>query len=543
MSVARRRQQKIRQKLGSNGNPKLSTLVDTFDSQLDAARWSVIDTVGWQNGAAAITATAGYSTMGSRTTFDTRDSLLSAQVTAAGGGGTNYQADMRVRVDSANYATMRVSNNALRILMSDGGIETTITTTAYSATAHAWWRIRDTGDTTLYFDTSPDGIHWTNLTSAAHGWTAGSVTAVFQSGRWGTSSDTVTLIDNVGQPGAYTTPAAPVFTSVTTTTNPTPTLTGRAEPYATVTVTIDSHEYTTLAGADSTWSVRVAAALTAGQTYAITAQARNDGGYTSPVATMQLAVTDPQPTTIVFDANYAVDGFANYTHIQPDSTPPNITERGIDYDLSPDPAGTTRTVAWYDNSRGLVVNDVTKPRCEGITPFLMVGGNEYWHSFSFYLPAIADMTEADWCTLGTPAYGPPYNGPSPLGVGLDYSASAGYRFRMADLSAYVVPFQPGTWVQFIQHYRFATDGWVEAWYNNGPGPNDWQRLDFGGTYRAQLQTMKTGVNDGSANYSGIGTYGSKSFRLYVGTHMITQGSLGGVTFTDFGPWDHTLPGL
>lgn len=542
MSSSRRRQQRIRQKLGSNGRPKLSTLVDTFDSQLDTARWSTIDTVGWQNGAATITATAGYSTMGSLTMFDARDSVLLAQVRPANGGGANYQADMRLRLDSANYATMRVINSAIRILLSSNDIETIVTSIAYNPTAHAWWRIRDTNDTSFHFDTSPDGIHWTNLTSTTHGWSAGSVTVVFQSGRWGTSSDAVTLIDNIGQSGVYSAPATPVFTS-TSTVNPTPVISGRAEPYAAVTLTVGSQEYTTRVAADGTWLVHVATALTAGQNYSVTAQARNDGGYTSPVATMQLTVTAPQLTTIVFNANYAVDEFSNYIHIQPDSTPPNITVRGLDYDLSPDPAGTARTVAWYDNSRGLLVNDVTKPRCEGITPSLMVGGNEYWHSFSFYLPAIVGMSETDWCTLTSPAYGPPYNGPSPLGIGLDYNTSAGYRFRMADLNPYKIPFQPDSWVQCIQHFRFATDGWVETWYNNGPGPNDWQRLDFGGTYRAQLQTMKTGVNDGGANYAGIGTYGTKSFRLYVGTHMITQGGLGGISFTDFGQWDHTLPGL
>ena len=248
------------------------------------------------------------------------------------------------------------------------------------------------------------------------------------------------------------------------------------------------------------------------------------------------------PSTVLFDADYETSGFANYAALQP-RTAPNLVEKDIDYGISGDPAGSSRTVAWYTNERGLVVNDVTMPRCQALTEDIIANGNEYWHSLSFYLPPIEIFGAGDWFSLGTPAYGRPYNGPSPLGLGFDYSSTSGYSFRIQALSQYRVAFTAGTWVQFIQHFRFATDGWVEAWYNIGPGPNDWKRLLLGDSYRAYLETMKTGVNDGGANHSGIGAYGSQSYKIYYDTHMITQGGLSSITFRDFGQWNHTLLGV
>lgn len=245
---------------------------------------------------------------------------------------------------------------------------------------------------------------------------------------------------------------------------------------------------------------------------------------------------------IVFDAAYATSGFASYGgRLQPRVPPSNIVEQDTDYGLSIDPAGSGRTVAWYDNSRGLVVNDVTMPRCQAHTPDIIEDGGEYWHGFSYCLAPVDGVASGDWLTLSTPAYGAPYGGASPLGVGVNYGAS-GYYIKMQDFSTRRIYFQPGQWVQVVQHFRFAYDGWVELWYNLGPGPNDWQRLDLGGAYRAYLPTRKPGVNDGEPNHATVGMYGTKSARAYFGTHMIVRGGAStGMGFDDFGIWDGRLP--
>jgi hypothetical protein len=99
------------------------------------------------------------------------------------------------------------SSNKLQILNAGGTVyykkvvatsSTTLATEAYSATNHAWLRIREASGT-VYFDRSSDGISWTNVTST----TVASLFAVtslyveISAGCWAVEASTTTMkIDN-----------------------------------------------------------------------------------------------------------------------------------------------------------------------------------------------------------------------------------------------------------------------------------------------------------------------------------------------------------
>jgi hypothetical protein len=57
----------------------------------------------------------------------------------------------------------RVNGNLKMFLRNDYS-DPTQTTIAFDDTAHAWWRIRETGGT-VFWDTAPDGLTWTNRKS------------------------------------------------------------------------------------------------------------------------------------------------------------------------------------------------------------------------------------------------------------------------------------------------------------------------------------------------------------------------------------------
>ena len=66
--------------------------------------------------------------------------------------------------DEGNVARLRVSHGMLHVFVADSGataLDAEVTT--YDATAHRWWRVRESSGT-LFLETSPDGYAW-----AVHG--------------------------------------------------------------------------------------------------------------------------------------------------------------------------------------------------------------------------------------------------------------------------------------------------------------------------------------------------------------------------------------
>ncbi|HUN38464.1 MAG TPA: hypothetical protein VMU95_41265 [Trebonia sp.] len=74
---------------------------------------------------------------------------------------------LQVGSSSSNYFEMHYDGANLVAVYEAAGVPTTVGTVAYSATNHAWWRIREF-DGSVYFDVSSDGITWFNLWSTAY---------------------------------------------------------------------------------------------------------------------------------------------------------------------------------------------------------------------------------------------------------------------------------------------------------------------------------------------------------------------------------------
>lgn len=81
------------------------------------------------------------------------------------GNGSN-ESRYQLRYDSSNYFQMGTLNGNLVSKMCQAGTITSSSTT-YSSTSHAYWRIRESSGT-IYFDTSPDRSTWTNQWSTSH---------------------------------------------------------------------------------------------------------------------------------------------------------------------------------------------------------------------------------------------------------------------------------------------------------------------------------------------------------------------------------------
>jgi hypothetical protein len=156
--------------IGGKPNPPISTLSDTFaGTSLDTTLWSQVASAGQLsegqgslsltpnsvNGAAAIQSLAQYSLI---------SSAASVNVVGVVNNGNDDQG-FSIQLDSGNTLDWVYGSGVLYAQYNVAGVKTTATSFNYSPATHAWWRIREASGT-VYWDTSPDGINWTNQASA-----------------------------------------------------------------------------------------------------------------------------------------------------------------------------------------------------------------------------------------------------------------------------------------------------------------------------------------------------------------------------------------
>lgn len=162
--------------------PLTEELRDSFND-------NTVDTVKWPNnyntgasglptetgGRARVPCDTGFAAYSSDTIYTLEDSNARARIFPPADGGAASEAWAQLLVASntsgtdavieVNAATGTITF-ASRVGFTDGAAVTLI----YSATNHAWVRIREAGGT-LFFDTSADGITWTNQrTTASPAW-------------------------------------------------------------------------------------------------------------------------------------------------------------------------------------------------------------------------------------------------------------------------------------------------------------------------------------------------------------------------------------
>ena len=199
-----------------------------------AARFSddfaVKDTVKWSWGAAAAvtsgqlvcTANSSYTgNVNSASPYDMTGSSVAVQVlqTLTGSGTGTPETFLQLFDSVANSTTKnslmwdKVGTNLIAYVRDSSGTSITVATLTYSATTHAWWRIRtDATGANAYWDTSPDGLTWTQQATKAITIPVASMTTILGTGYSGTFTPTTTtaIFDNVNL-----TPPAPKMATFT----------------------------------------------------------------------------------------------------------------------------------------------------------------------------------------------------------------------------------------------------------------------------------------------------------------------------------------
>jgi hypothetical protein len=189
----------------------LAQLKDNFsDGTIDAAKWpNSFGTYSETGGRARVACNTGYNAVSSALMYTLHESSAYLRAYAPAGGGATTEAWSQVLIKSIVGGTdlgfeLRMTTNQLSAFSRVGYVDAGEVTVTYSATDHAWLRVRETGGTT-YWDTSPDGSTWANrrtLTSPA--WVA-DVDLEFQLiAHRSDGTDDFAEFDNVNTGGAAT---------------------------------------------------------------------------------------------------------------------------------------------------------------------------------------------------------------------------------------------------------------------------------------------------------------------------------------------------
>jgi hypothetical protein len=159
--------------------PKMATLVENFRANDFSAVWgNSYGTYSWSPGSAAIQCDTGYSSaLGSTVNYDLTSSSI--YVGIAPYIATSSATFLFLTSSTGNAIMFGQTGVNLAVYKAVAGVQTSLFTTTYNATSHAWWRIRESAGT-VFFDTAPDGATWTNQYSTADTTFSGTVLTALQ---------------------------------------------------------------------------------------------------------------------------------------------------------------------------------------------------------------------------------------------------------------------------------------------------------------------------------------------------------------------------
>ena len=144
----------------------MSNLSDTFAVNDLAALWYNTDPpVTVSGGAASIPSTVNYYQLGSSTAYNLTGSYFQAKISPSTTSGAETDLHLLAGVQ---IIEMYQLNGTLGATLTQGeAVLTTVGTTTYNATNHAYWKISESGGT-LTWAASPDGVTWTTLWTHAY---------------------------------------------------------------------------------------------------------------------------------------------------------------------------------------------------------------------------------------------------------------------------------------------------------------------------------------------------------------------------------------
>jgi hypothetical protein len=179
----------------------ISTLADGFATK-DTTKWTWGSTAAVSSGRLSLPTNSAYSAFITSTAgYDLTSSSIFVQTVQrpnVGNGSTQlyFQLDINGTLNT-NSVQFVVEGTFLRALRFVAGTQTQVLQGTYSATSHAWLRLRHSAGT-VFWDTSPDGTTWTNFTSWAVTFAVTNLQASIGTGYYGTEpSPGTALVDNV----------------------------------------------------------------------------------------------------------------------------------------------------------------------------------------------------------------------------------------------------------------------------------------------------------------------------------------------------------
>ena len=150
-----------------------STVVDSFNDGTAASFWAPFGVYSEAGGELRLSSTAGttnYAGYETSAGYDLTGNYVLARLLTAGNQAlTSWQCKpCEVKIDANNTLAFYVNNGNIVLQKQVATVYADVRAdTAYSASAHRWFRIRESGGTT-YADYSADGVDWTNYTSLAN---------------------------------------------------------------------------------------------------------------------------------------------------------------------------------------------------------------------------------------------------------------------------------------------------------------------------------------------------------------------------------------
>jgi hypothetical protein len=146
----------------------ISTLTDDFEDGMRGPAWkgSWIEApmTAVESGGQLVFTFApngsAYSGYGSSASYDLTNSAIVVNVPKVGNTATIAQTYLTLSAPGNNEIDMVAESGNLAFRLYVSGTVQPVGSTLYSATQHAWWRIRATAST-IYWETAPDGKTWT----------------------------------------------------------------------------------------------------------------------------------------------------------------------------------------------------------------------------------------------------------------------------------------------------------------------------------------------------------------------------------------------
>lgn len=170
----------------------LQTLTDNFnDNSVDTGKWpsnfnfggNTLTEAGGEGRIALSGGSPGYSAYYTgANVYDLTGSYAALKAVVVPSNSTQAQAYIKLALNGTNYIAFGKQAGNIYFQRQLAGVDST-TTLAYNSTDHRWWRIRESGGNILW-DTSPDGLTWTNRRSLAPGFAITSLTAEVGAGCW-----------------------------------------------------------------------------------------------------------------------------------------------------------------------------------------------------------------------------------------------------------------------------------------------------------------------------------------------------------------------